>query len=133
MSPTDAPFQKIPLVFTSPGSPVHDLIAAMRDEESDELSRSLWADFRQDLLRRLDSIAERELDPKQLREELHSIRGSSAQFGLFLLEIFLFAWEKKEEDPVGAAFKYLPGSLVIARLSLEAIEKDFPHLRSPLG
>ena len=133
MSATDAQFENIPLVFTAPGSPVHDLVAAMRDGDSDEISRSLWADFRQELIQRLESLAERDLDQKQLRDELHAIRGSSSQFGLFLLEVFLFAWEKKEGDPVGAVFKYLPGSLVIARLSLEAVEKDFPHLKSPLG
>ena len=130
MNPTDNPFQSIPLVFTAPGSPVHDLVAATGDEDSDEIYRSIWADFRQELLQRLESLAERELSQKELRDELHSIRGSSSQFGLFLLEVFLFAWEKKEDDPVGAAFKYLPGSLAIARLSLEAIEKDFPHLKS---
>ena len=90
-------------------------------------------DFRQELLARLESLAERELDNKELRDELHSIRGSSSQFGLFLLEVFLFSWEKKEDDPVGAAFKYLPGSLTIARLSLDAIENDFPYLKSPRG
>jgi hypothetical protein len=133
MSSPDAAIQNIPLVFTGPGSPVHDLVAASRDESSDELYRSIWADFRLDLLARLESLAERDLDDKALRDELHSIRGSSSQFGLFLLETFLFAWEKKEADPVGASFKYLPGSIVIARLSLDAIENDFPHLKSPRG
>ena len=131
-SPADTT-QNIPLVFTAPGSPVHDLVAALRDESSDELYRSIWADVREELIGRLESLAERDLANKELRDELHSIRGSSSQFGLFLLETYLFAWEKKEEDPAGAAFKYLPGSLAIARLSLDAIEKEFPYLKSPHG
>jgi len=133
MSPTEIPFQSLPLVFTVPGSPVHDLVAAMRDEASDEMTRALWADFRDELLVRLEALDQSNLDRKELTDELHAIRGSSSQFGLFLLEVFLFAWEKKEFDPVGATCRYLPGSLAIARLSLDAIEKDFPHLKSPHG
>lgn len=95
------------------------------------MSRSIWLDFRKELLPRLESLAEK--DRQELAAELHALRGISSQFGLFLLEVFLFAWEKKEADPVEAAFKYLPGSLVIARLSLDAIEKDFPHLKSACG
>jgi len=57
----------------------------------------------------------------------------SSQFGLFLLEVLLFSWEKKEPDPADATSKYLPGVLVIARMSLEAIESEFPHLKSPCG
>ncbi|MFA7345498.1 MAG: hypothetical protein WC003_14455 [Terrimicrobiaceae bacterium] len=132
MSPTDIHFQGLPLVFTAPGSPVHDLVAAAGDEASDEMSRSIWGDFRRDLLRRLESLGET-LDRKDLTDELHALRGSSSQFGLFLLEVFLFAWEKKEPDPVGAASRYLPGSLAIAGLSLAAIENDFPHLKSSGG
>lgn len=131
MSLTDAQFKNIPLIFTAPGSPVHDLLAPSNDEAADEGSRSIWTEFCGELLPRLESLAEKNLSQKELTDELHALRGNISQFGLFLLEIFLFAWEKKEPDPVGAAFKYLPGSVVIARLSLEAIENDFPHLKSP--
>jgi hypothetical protein len=133
MSSPDAPLLHIPLVFTSPGSPVHDLVAAIRDESSDEMSRSIWSDFRGELLPRLESLDGKNLDQTALTQELHALRGTSSQFGLFLLEVLLFSWEKKEPDPVGAAFKYLPGALVIARLSLDAIENEFPHLKSPRG
>lgn len=133
MSVTDTPFPQIPLVLTAPGSPVHDLVAATHDAAADEMSRSIWLDFRKELLPRLESLAEKELTRQELAEELHALRGISSQFGLFLLEIFLFAWEKKEADPLEAAFKYLPGSIVIARLSLDAIERDFPHLKSSGG
>ena len=97
------------------------------------MSRSIWLDFRKELLPRLESLAEKDLSRQELTGELHALRGISSQFGLFLLEVFLFAWEKKELDPVEAAFKYLPGSRLIARLSLDAIEKDFPHLKSACG
>lgn len=133
MSVTDAQFQQLPLVLTAPGSPVHDLLAATHDEAADEMSRSIWIDFRNELLPRLESLAERDLSAQELAAELHALRGISSQFGLFLLEVLLFAWEKKEPDPVEAAFKYLPGSLLIARLSLDRIEKDFPHLKPDRG
>ncbi len=133
MSVTDAQFQQLPLVLTAPGSPVHDLLAATHDEAADEMSRSIWIDFRNELLPRLESLAQRDLSARELAAELHALRGISSQFGLFLLEVLLFAWEKKEPDPVEAAFKYLPGSLLIARLSLDAIEKDFPHLKPACG
>jgi len=131
MSSPDSLFQQLPLVFTSPGSPVHDLVAAVRDEASDEMSRSIWSDFRDELLPRLESLDGKNLGREGLVQELHSLRGTSSQFGLFLLEVLLFSWEKKEPDPVGAASKYLPGALVVARLSMEAIENEFPHLKSP--
>ena len=133
MSSPDSPLPQLPLVFTSPGSPVHDLVAAVRDEASDEMSRSIWSDFRAELLVRLELLDGKNQDREELARELHSLRGTSSQFGLFLLEVLLFAWEKKEPDPVGAASKYLPGALVIARLSLDAIESEFPHLKSSCG
>ena len=95
------------------------------------MSRSIWSDFRDELLQRLESLDRVHLDREELLRELHALRGTSSQFGLFLLEVFLFSWEKKEPDPVGATSKYLPGALVIARLSLDAIESEFPHLKSP--
>lgn len=131
MSLTDLPLQSLPLVFTAPGSPIHDLVATARDEASDEMSRSIWSEFRNELLPRLESLGKSDLDQKELLDELHALRGSSSQFGLFLLDVYLFAWEKKEADPVGAALKYLPGALAIARLSMGAIEDEFPHLKSP--
>ena len=133
MSLPDSLLQQLPLVFTSPGSPVYDLVAAVRDEASDEMSRSIWLDFRAELLLRLELLGGNSLGREELAQELHSLRGTSSQFGLFLLEVLLFAWEKKESDPVGAASKYQPGALVIARLSLDAIESEFPHLKSSCG
>jgi hypothetical protein len=133
MSSPDPLFQQIPLVFTAPGSPVHDLVAAVRDEASDEMSRSIWSDFRDELLPRLESLGSSHAGREELPRELHSLRGSCSQFGLFLLEVLLFAWEKKEPDPVGTTSKYLPGALVVARLSLDAIEEEFPYLKSSVG
>ena len=133
MSLPDSPSQHLPLVFASPGSPLHDLVAAVRDEASDEISRSIWSDFRGELLPRLELLDRDHLDRDELLRELHALRGTSSQLGLFLLEVLLFSWEKKEPDPVGAASKYLPGALVIARLSLDAVESEFPHLKSPRG
>ncbi len=129
MSSPTATAREIPLVHTAPGSPVHDLLASTCNEESDELARAMWGDFRTELLPTLESLGSL-ADATALKAHLHSIRGTSAQFGLFLLEVFLFAWEKKEPDPLGAREHYLPGALVIARLSLDAIENDLPHLRS---
>jgi len=97
------------------------------------MSRSIWSDFRAELLPRLESLDRADLDREELLRELHALRGTSSQFGLFLLEVLLFSWEKKEPDPVGATSKYLPGAQVIARLSLDAIEGEFPHLKSPCG
>ncbi|MFZ4774960.1 MAG: hypothetical protein ACOYM3_06345 [Terrimicrobiaceae bacterium] len=131
MSSKKAELDDIPLVDTLPGSPVYDLLAAVRDEDNDEVSRSIWSDFRAELIPRLEALSDGKFDGQQLKNELHAIRGTSSQFGLFLLEIFLFAWEKKETDSLGVKNKYLPGAIAIARLSLDAIEKDLPHLRSP--
>lgn len=97
------------------------------------MSRSIWLDFRGELLPRLESLDRDYLDREELVRELHALRGTSSQFGLFLLEVLLFSWEKKEPDPVGATSRYLPGVLVIARLSLEALEAEFPHLKSSRG
>lgn len=130
---TEIPPQSLPLVYTVPGSPVHDLVAAARDQASDEMARALWADFRAELMSRLEALGQGGLGRSELAAELHAIRGSSSQFGLFLLEVFLFAWEKKEPDPAEAAGRYLPGALAIAGLSVDAIEKEFPHLKSPRG
>jgi hypothetical protein len=124
--------QELPLVFTVPGSPVDDLLAA-GDEASNEMALSIWTDFRNEIVPRLESLQTKNLEARELREELHSMRGTSAQFGFFLFETFLFAWEKKEPDPAAVLFKYLPGAIVLARLSLDAIERDFPHLKSSPG
>ena len=94
------------------------------------MSRSIWSEFRHDLMHRLTALATTNGNPDALAQELHALRGTSAQFGLFLLEIMLFAWEKKEPEPVSATSRYLPGALAIAPLSLEAIEREFPHLKS---
>ena len=91
------------------------------------MSRAIWSDFRGELLLRLEALAGTTLGCKEFAHELHTLRGTSSQFGLFLLEAFLFSWENKEPDPVGAATKYQPGALAIARLSLDAIEDEFPH------
>lgn len=128
MSTPPATAPEIPLVHTAPGSPVYDLLASTRDEESDEMARAMWGDFRAELLPALEALGPL-ADATALKAHLHSIRGTSAQFGLFLLEVFLFAWEKKEPDPLGARARYLPGALAIARLSLDAVENDLPHLR----
>lgn len=133
MSSIEHTFHSVPLVQTGPGTPLHDLVGVERDEASDEMSRSIWLDFRKDLLPRLEALQEGNVEAGTLSKELHSLRGLSSQFGLFLLEILLFAWEKKEADPVGATRTYLPGSLEIARLSLHAIEADFPHLKESTG
>jgi len=92
------------------------------------MARAMWGDFRAELLPALEALGPL-ADSTALKAHLHSIRGTSAQFGLFLLEVFLFAWEKKEPDPLGARARYLPGALAIARLSLDAVENDLPHLR----
>ena len=130
MSLTDTPLPHALLVFTEQGSPIHDLVASTGDAATDEISRSLWQDFRQELLPRLAALSDRSPDHPDLKQELHALRGTSSQFGLFLLEILLFAWEKKEPDPLAATARYLPGLLAIAPLSLDAIEADFPHLKS---
>ncbi len=130
MSSQENPLSDIPIVDTSPGSPAYDLLAAVRDDDNDDISRSIWSDFRAELIPRLETLKDSHLDNQALKNELHTIRGNSSQFGLFLLEVFLFAWEKKEADPAGVLHKYLPGAMAIARLSLETIEKDLPHLKA---
>ena len=97
------------------------------------MSRAIWSDFRRELLQRLETLDGKTLGGKEFARELHTLRGTSSQFGLFLLETFLFSWENKESDPVGAATKYQPAALAIARLSLDAIENEFSHLRSSCG
>lgn len=97
------------------------------------MTRTIWTEFRNEVIPRLESLQAKNPGPKELGEELHALRGTSSQFGLFLLETLLFAWEKKEPDPVRAAAKYLPGAIAIAGLSLDAIENDFPHLKAHGG
>ncbi len=122
---------QIPLVNTRPGSAVHDLLASLRGEENDEISRAMWAEFRAELLPKLESLRDCP-DSATLKNQLHSLRGENSQFGLSLLEIFLFAWEKKETDSLAALPEFLPGALAIARLSLDAVEDDLPHLKARL-
>ena len=130
MNSSDSPVAEIPLVETAPGSPIHELFGSVSDAEEADVFRSIWGDFRGDLIPRLEALGSF-TDAELLRRELHTLRGTSAQFGLFLLEVYLFAWEKKTPDPVAAAPRFLPGSLAIAVRSLEAIEHDFPFLDLP--
>ena len=129
MSSQDTSQEEIPLIETSEGSPAHDLLAGDRDPESDEMYRSIWADFRDQLPMRLEALGSL-TDPKLLKAELHSLRGMSAQFGLFLLEVYLFSWEVKTSNPVAETPRFLPGASVIARRSLEALEQVFPYLKA---
>jgi hypothetical protein len=120
--------EKIPLVETTPGSPCHDLFAAVQDPENEGVYRAIWADFRLELLPRIEAL-QAISHPPPLRAELHALRGMSAQFGLFLLEIYLFAWEVRTVDPMIEIPRLLPGALAIAARSLEAVEEAFPGLR----
>ena len=129
MSTQDIHPEKIPLIEASQGSPVHDLLAAERNPENDGMYRDIWSDFKDQLPRRIKALGtcpESDL----LKAELHSLRGMSAQFGLFLLEIYLFAWEVKSHDPVAVSPRYLPGALIIARNSIEALEHAFPFIKA---
>lgn len=128
MSSESIPPAEIPLVETAQGSPVHDLLASVRDPESDELYRSIWLDFSESLLPRIESLGTID-DASVLKRELHAIRGMSSQFGLFLLEMFLFSWEMKTSNPVEESPRFLPGALAIAAQSLGAIERAFPYLK----
>ena len=128
MSSESIPPAEIPLVETAQGSPVHDLLASVRDPESDELYRSIWLDFSESLLPRIESLGTID-DASVLKRELHAIRGMSSQVGLFLLEMFLFSWEMKTSNPVEESPRFLPGALAIAAQSLAAIEQAFPYLK----
>ena len=128
MSSESIPPAEIPLVETAQGSPVHDLLASVRDPESDELYRSIWLDFSESLLPRIESLGTID-DASVLKRELHAIRGMSSQFGLFLLEMFLFSWEMKTSNPVEESPRFLPGARAIAAQSLAAIEQAFPYLK----
>jgi hypothetical protein len=131
MSLPDADPSSIPAVDASPASPMRELLAPTSDPEGDELSRTIWEDFCGDLLPRLDGLEAQNRTQESLLRELHSLRGSSAQFGFFLLEVLLFSWEKKEPDPVAVTPKYLPVSRTVARQSIGEVERLFPHLKSP--
>ena len=56
---------------------MYDLVAAVRDEASDEMSRSIWSDFRGELLPRLESLDRDHFDRDELIRELHALRGTS--------------------------------------------------------
>jgi len=129
MNSSDSTLGEIPLVETAPGSPIHDLFGSLGDPDETEVFRSMWEDFCGELIPRLKALGNF-TDAELLRRELHAIRGMSAQFGLFLLEVFLFAWEIKAPDPVAATPRFLPGSLAIASRSMKVVERDFPFLRS---
>lgn len=120
--------EDIPMVETHPGSPAHDLFATVRDKDSDDMYRLIWSDFCLDLQPKIESLGNIS-DPELLRRELHAIRGMSSQFGLFLLEIYLFAWEARSLNPAQELPRLLPGAKSIAARSIEAIEKAFPHLK----
>ncbi len=128
MSSESIPPAEISLVETAPGSPVYDLLASVRDPESDELYRSIWSDFSAGLIPRIKSLGRID-DPAVLKRELHAIRGMSSQFGLFLLEMLLFAWEMKTSDPVVETPRFLPRALALAARSLASIEQAFPYLK----
>lgn len=117
------------MVEISPGSPVHDLFAVVRDKESDAMYQAIWGDFCMELTNRLTKLGT-VTDPEVLKKELHAVRGMSAQFGLFMLEMLLFAWEMKSADPVEQAPRFLPRVQVITASSLAAVEQAFPHLKS---
>lgn len=129
MNSPEQPLAEITLVETTPGTPAHDLFAACRNPESDEVYRTIWADFCAELIPRMEALG-RNADVKLLGAELHALRGMSAQFGLFLLEIYLFAWESRSANPRAEIPRLLPAALVIAKESLMAIEQAFPYLIS---
>ena len=129
MNNTDSPVAAIPLIETFPGSPAHDLFGSASGADEVEIFCSLWLDFCGTLIPRLEALGSF-TDVELLRSELHTLRGMSAQFGLFLLEIYFFAWEKKTSDPVVATPRFLPGALIIATRSLDAMESAFPFLHS---
>ncbi len=104
------------------------MLASVRDPESDELYRSIWLDFSEGLIPRIESLGRID-DAKVLKQELHAIRGMSSQFGLFLLEMLLFAWEMKPADPVMESPRFLPSAVTLAARSLKAIEQAFPYLK----
>jgi len=127
--PEDISLEGIPLVDTRPGSPVYDLLASdLESGSDDDMARTLWSDFRAQLIPKLESLGDC-TDSNQLRRELHAIRGTSAQFGLFLLEVFLFFWEMKVSDPLSELQRFIPAAVAIAEPSIRAIEKSMPHLR----
>jgi len=128
MNSPDTEVDAIPLVETGPGSPAHDLFSAARDPQTDEMYQTIWKDFHAELIPRLQSLGTIN-NSVHLKEELHAVRGMSAQFGLFLLELYLCAWEVRSIDPQVEKERYLPGALVIARRSLTAIEEAFPYLK----
>jgi hypothetical protein len=128
MNSPETEADEIPLVETAPGSPAHDLFSTGRDPQTDGMYQTIWRDFHSELIPRLESLRTIK-DPTHLKAELHAVRGMSAQFGLFLLEIYLCAWEVRSVDPKVENPRYLPGALVIARRSLAAIEEAFPYLK----
>lgn len=120
---------EIPLVDTGPESILRELFFfSSVDEEDNDGSRSIWNDFRRDLITRIESFRSC-TDTKTLCRELHSVRGLSAQFGFFALEAVLFFWEKTESDQIASLPRLLPCVLAIAERSIEAIERALPHLK----
>jgi hypothetical protein len=132
MNNTDFSMSAIPLIETQPGSAAHDLFGSASSADDVEIFRSLWQDFCQTLIQRLEALKDF-TDAELLSRELHTLRGMTAQFGLFLLEIYLFSWEKKTSDTVAATPRFLPGSLALASHSFKAMEEAFPFLQSPTG
>lgn len=129
MNAPDLPLAEIPLIETFPGSPAHDLFGSVSDADEAETFHALWQDFREILTKRLDVLGDF-TDAELLCQELHALRGMTSQFGLFLLEIYLFSWEKKTPDAVVATPRFLPGTLAIASRSFKAMEDAFPFLQN---
>jgi len=121
------PYQGIPLLYTEEGSPFSELSSIILAEGGETELRSIWNDFRAELLKKIEALGEIQ-DPEPLLLELHSLRGMSAQFGFTLLESFLFFWEQNQPDPIAVMPRFFPITLSIAKCSSEAMDEKILSL-----
>jgi len=119
--------EESPLVDTALAN---ELFFPQGDEESDAMQRDIWLGISRDLIPDLEATVAGCLDAKDLRSELHRIRGYCATCALVRMSRFLHRWEMLD-DPVGAAEKFGLEAAAIARESIREMDRTYPHLQVP--
>ena len=116
----------IPLMDEALGD---ELFALREDPDLARMQQQIWREVRNGI----EPDLERALggEPRDLKANLHRIRGYCSSCALCRLEKVLLDWES-QPCAAEASKRYAPLALETTLLSIAAIESRYPHLRPPL-
>jgi hypothetical protein len=114
---------KIPLIDEALGD---ELFALQEDADITRMQQQIWGEVRKGIGPDLEKTVGGE--PRNLRANLHRIRGYCSSCALRRLAKLLLDWEA-EPDAAMATKRYAALALETTLLSVAAIETRYPHLR----